>query len=349
MNWASFKRRNFCLTLAVLLPVVSRADQTLRVLAWPGYADPDIVKQFEQRAQVRVEVTTIDSDADMWQKIRTNNAQDFDLFAVNTAELQRYIKQDLVLPIPLHDIPNLSRQLTRFRNQDAIPGLRRNGNTYAIPYTYAEMGLIYDRKQMPQPPDSLAALWDPRWKGKVVAYNGGAHSFSLAAQMLRLKSPFQIDDKSWGPAVEQLVALRRNAAGFYTQPEEAMALFKARKAALLFANFGHQQLQLMQKAGMDVGYVIPKEGALAWLDCWAVTRGARNPALAAAWINYMLEPEPGQALVSRQGLANTTTASAGERAEDRLVWLEPVESEEQRDLLWTRIMAGDRVSKVLAP
>jgi putative spermidine/putrescine transport system substrate-binding protein len=211
------------------------------------------------------------------------------------------------------------------------------------------MGLIYDRKQMPQPPDSLTALWDTRWKGKVVGYNGGAHSFSLAAQMLRLKSPFQIDDKSWGPAVEQLVALRRNAAGFYTQPEEAMALFKARKAALLFANFGHQQLQLMQKAGMDVGYVIPKEGALAWLDCWAVTRGARNPALAAAWINYMLESEPGQALVSRQGLANTTTASAGERAEDRLVWLEPVESEERRDLLWTRIMAGDRISKVLAP
>jgi len=332
MNWASFKRRDFCLTLAVLLPALSRADETLRVLAWPGYADPDIVKQFEQRAQVRVEVTTIYSDADLWQKIRTNN-----------------IKQDLVLPIPLQDIPNLSRQLTRFRNQDAIPGLRHNGNTYAIPYTYSDMGLIYDRQQMPQPPDSLAVLWDPRWKGKVVAYNGGAHNFSLAAQMLRLKSPFQIEDKSWGPAAEQLVALRRNAAGFYTQPEEAMALFKARKAALLFANFGRQQLQLMQKAGMDVGYVIPKEGALAWLDCWAMTRGARNPALAAAWINYMLEAEPGQALAGRQGLANTTTASTGERAEDRLVWLEPVESEEQRDLLWTRIMAGDRISRVLAP
>jgi putative spermidine/putrescine transport system substrate-binding protein len=348
MNRVFFTRRNFCLTLAVLPPITARADQTLRVLAWPGYADPDIVKQFEQRAQVRVEVTTIDSDVDLWQKVRSNNAQDFDLFAVNTAELQRYIKQDLVQPIPLQDIPNLSRQLIRFRNQDAIPGLRHNGNTYAIPYTYSEMGLIYDRKQMPQPPDSLDALWDPRWKGKVVGYNGGAHSFSLAAQMLRLRSPFQIDDKSWTPAVERLVALRRNAAGFYTQPEEAVALFKARKAALLFANFGRQQLQLMQKAGLDVGYAIPKEGALAWLDCWAMTRGARNPALAAAWINYMLEPEPGQALVSRQGLGNTTTTLPDVHAEDRILWLEPVESEEQRELLWARIMAGDRISKVLS-
>jgi putative spermidine/putrescine transport system substrate-binding protein len=348
MNRASLNRRTFCLTLAALVPAIANAEQTLRVLSWSGYADPDIVKLFEQRAQVKVEVTTIDSDVDLWQKIRNNNAQDFDVFAVNTAELQRYIKQELVLPIPLQDIPNLSRQLTRFRNLDAIPGLRHKGNTYAIPYTYAEMGLIYDRKQMPQAPDSLAALWDPRWKGKVVGYNGGAHSFSLAAQMLRLRSPFQIDEKSWAPAVESLVALRRNAAGFYTQPEEALALFKTRGAALLFANFGRQQLQLMQKAGLDVGYAIPKEGALAWLDCWAMTRGVRNPALAAAWINFMLEAEAGQALVSRQGLANTTTASTDERIEDRLVWLEPVESEEQRETLWARIMAGDRVSKVLS-
>lgn len=349
MNRVPLKRRNFCLTLAALMPAAAYAEQTLRVLAWPGYADPDIVKQFEQLAQVRVEVTTIDSDADLWQKIRSTNGQGFDLFAVNTAELQRYIKQDLVLPIPVQEIPNLSRQLTRFRNLDAIPGLRHNGHTYAIPYTYAEMGLIYDRKQMPQPPDSIAALWDPRWRGKVVCYNGGAHSFSLAAQALRLRSPFRIDEKNWAPVVERLVALRRNAGGFYTQPEESLALFKARNAALMFANFGHQQLQLLQKAGLDVGYAIPKEGALAWLDCWAMTRGVRNPSLAAAWINYMLEPEPGLALVNRQGLSNTTTASADERPEDRLVWLEPVESEEQRDLLWTRIMAGDRISKVLSP
>ncbi|MBC7682954.1 MAG: spermidine/putrescine ABC transporter substrate-binding protein, partial [Ferruginibacter sp.] len=54
-------------------------------------------------------------------------------------------------------------------------------------------------------------------------------------------------------------------------------------------------------------------------------------------------------LVLRQGLANTTTASPDYRAEDRLVWLEPVESEERRNQLWSRIVSGDRASKVLAP
>ena len=291
----------------------------------------------------------IDSDVDLWQKISQHQAQDFDVFAVNTAELQRYIRQNWVQPIPTASVANLSRQLPRFQNRVAIPGLVHGGMTYAIPYTYAEMGLVYDRQQIKQPPTSIAALWDTRYQGKVIAYNGGTHNFALAALALGLPSPFHLAESQWPQAVERLIALRRNAGGFYTQPEESLALFKSRHAALLFANYGRQQEVMFRAAGLDVGYVIPKEGALAWLDCWAITRGARNLALAAAWINYLLEPEPGQVLVQRQGLANTTSASPEYRAEDRLVWLEPVESEERRNRLWSRIVSGDRASKVLGP
>jgi hypothetical protein len=105
--------------------------------------------------------------------------------------------------------------------------------------------------------------------------------------------------------VDQLIALRRNAQRFYAQPEESVDLFKSGRAALMFANYGSQQLKLLRNAGLDVGYAIVKEGALAWLDCWAITRSARHPRLAHAWIEYFLEREPGQALLDRQGLAHT--------------------------------------------
>ena len=97
------------------------------------------------------------------------------------------------------------------------------------------------------------------------------------------------------------------------------------------------------------GYAIVNEGALSWLDCWAITRSAQPVALAEAWINYLLEPEPGNALLSRQGLANTTSESPYLRPQDKLKWLEPVESEDRRNLLWSRILAGDGAKKVLAP
>jgi putative spermidine/putrescine transport system substrate-binding protein len=325
------------------------AQPVLRILAWPGYADPDVVQGFEKRTGAKVEITYIDSDEALWAKLAPNQAADFDLFAVNTAELQRYLQKKLVAEIDPSAIPNLGRQLPRFAQANKIPGIVQGGKRYAVPYTYAEMGLIYDRAQISSPPTSINVLWDPRYQGKVMLYNGGAHNFSLAALSLGYKAPFAIQATQWKPLVERLIGLRRNALTFYTRLEDSIAQFQSRKAALMFANYGSQQFQQLQAAGANVGYIVPQEGALAWLDCWVITRGARDPALAHTWINYMLEDQPGQVLVSRQGLSNTTSASPFLGPEDRLLWLQPPAQVERRNLLWERIYSGYNANKVLTP
>jgi putative spermidine/putrescine transport system substrate-binding protein len=289
----------------------------------------------------------------MWQRLNAHGGQDFDVFAVNTAELQRYIQAGLVQPLAPEKIPNTERQQPRFRLREAIPGLvhKQDGGarTYAIPFTYSEMGLIYDRRQVSVPPTSIAALWDPRYQGKVIVYGGGTHNFSLAAQKLGAASPFHIDQAMWPRTVEALVDLRRNVLGFYNQPEESISLFRRHGAALMYANYGTQQLHLLKRQGIDAGYAIPREGALAWLDCWAITRSARDPALAHAWIDELLGEQASQLLVEHQGLASTTTASAASQSDVRLIWLEPVEDANRRELLWARVRSGDRASRVLAP
>lgn len=341
------------LALACAQTAGAAAAPVLRVLAWPGYAEPEVVHDFEARTGAHVELTVIDTDESMWQRLNANGGGDFDVFAVNTAELQRYIRAELVQPVDPALVPNTRAQLPRFRQRSSIPGLvhRQGGvaQTYAIPFTYSEMGLIYDKRQVGIPPTSIAALWDKRYQGKVLAYGGGTHSFSLAAQMLGAASPFKIEAPMWPRTVDALIDLRRNVLGFYNQPEESISLFRRHGAALMYANYGTQQLHLLKAQGVDAGYVIPREGALAWLDCWAVTRRAREPALAHAWIDLLLGEQASRLLVSRQGLANTTTESDSSRPEVRLLWLEPVEDAGRREALWARIRSGDRASRVLAP
>lgn len=337
------------LVLALAPGAPLAAAEVLRVLSWPGYADPDVVRTFEQRTGARVEITLVDTDELLWERVRARDGADFDVFAVNTAELQRYIDRGLVVPIDLEAVPRQREQLPRFRDPAALPGVMRDGKVFAVPYAYAEMGLIYDRRQFDAPPQSITALWDPRHRGKVLIYNGGSHSFSLAAQALGKPSPFRLQADDWAQAVDRLIALRRNLLTVYAQPDESAHLFVSRGAALLFANYGMQQLQLLRAAGADVGYVIPREGALAWLDCWAITRGARNRALAHAWIDYLLEDGPAAVLSARHGLNNTRSQPRHQADADRLLWLEPVEDVERRILLWERIVSGDSAARVLAP
>ncbi|SAK61045.1 ABC spermidine/putrescine transporter, periplasmic ligand binding protein [Caballeronia temeraria] len=318
-------------------------DNVLRVLAWPGYADSDVVKQFESRFNARVQVTFVDSDEALWDKMHAGATPPFDVLAANTAEIHRYTLENLLTPLDPGELPNTQRQLPRFRALSSINGLTENGRIYAIPFTYSSMGLIYDRKQIPDAPRSMKELWNPRYQGKVLDFNSAQHNFSFAALARGYPHPFQLTDAQMRKIARKLVELRRNLLTYYTVPEEATAYFIQHKAALMFGNYGTQQLALLRKAGADVGYVIPEEGALAWLDCWAMTRAATNRPLALAWINYMLEPDVSELLTQRQGLANTLIPPpeySGDSA--HLVWIQPVENIGERESLWSRIVSGDR-------
>jgi putative spermidine/putrescine transport system substrate-binding protein len=332
------------LGLLVACALPARAGETLRVLTWPGYADPDLVQRFERENEVRVDVSYIHSDESLRKNLSGNGSANYDVFAANTAELQSYIQLGVAVPLQLANIPNRERQLPRFRDLARVPGIARAGKVYAVAYTYSEMGLIYDRKQFRSAPPSLAALWDPQYQGRVLAFDTSGHNFSIASMALG-GHPFRIPDAQFRSVVQKLVALRRNVLTFYSQPEESVELFRKHKVALMFANYGSQQVKLLRDAGADVGYVVPQEGALAWLDCWAVTRGARNKALAERWINFMLEPQVSAELTRRQGLANTLQASAT-RENDKLLWLEPVEDEQRRAGYWARILSGDLPEKL---
>lgn len=329
--------------LLVCCSASALAEDTLRVMAWPGYADPDLVQAFEQRYKVKVEVTLISSDDTMWERLSVGNGANFDVFAVNTAELQRYIDKGISVPLTPANIPNTAKQLPRFRDLSAIPGITRNGKVYAIPYTYSEMGLIYDRTVFKTPPDSFAVMWDKRYKGRVLAYQASEHNFSLAAMVLGLKDPFHIADNEFRRVSRHLVELRRNVLAFYGSPEEATELFMDNHVALLFANYGTQQVSMLKKAGANIGYVIPKEGALAWLDCWSMTHGVRNRKLAEAWINYTLEAAVSHALIERQGLSNTLEAPSSLHDADKILWLQRVEDVAKRASLWDKIISGNRL------
>lgn len=338
-------RGGVCLMLAMALSLPVQAKALLRVLAWTGYADSDLVKRFEQRLGVSVEVTIVSSDDQLRDKLAARQGRGYDVFAANAAELQRYIDQGRVRPLAPGRIPNISRQLPQFRVPGAVSGIHRAGQRYAVPYAYSEMGLVYDRRQFPDgPPVSLDVLWDPRFRGRVLAFDDSTQSISMAAQHLGI-APFRVSAGDWERLTQGLIALRRNVLAFYTLPEEATDLFLRHRVAVMFAAYGGQQLKQLRDAGADVGYALPREGALAWLDCWAIVRDSGQVRLAEQWIDYMLEPQVSGELTRRHGLANTLEPGTPAAAAGPLVWLEPVEDAARRSALWHRIRSGDRPGK----
>jgi putative spermidine/putrescine transport system substrate-binding protein len=326
--------------LAAGLWVSTASAETLRVLAWEGYADPDWVKDFTKETGIDVDVVFVGSDDEIWAKIKGSEGKDFDVMAVNTAQLQRYIDADLVKPWDLAKIPSQKDVLPRFQDLSKITGMTRDGKVYGIPFCFDSIGLIYDTDKVKPAPTSMSVLWDPQYAGKVLAYDNGEHNFSFTALTLGIDTPFKLSTDQFATVKAKLLELKPNVLSFYTTADEALQIYQNNDVALIWANYGQQQLKAMQKAGAHVAYIAPKEGSLSWLDNWAMTSGVKDPDAAAKWVNFLLDKKIGAELSERTGFGNTAAASSNANDGDKLVWLESVEDPLKRSDLWNEIKAS---------
>jgi putative spermidine/putrescine transport system substrate-binding protein len=329
-----------CAFLMAPPPASGNAEaKELRILAPTGYADADWVKQFETETGADVSVMLADTDDDVWARIKGSEGTDFDLFAVGTARLQRYVDAGLTTPFDLEAVPNRKDVLPRFRYLSNT-GVKHGGRVHAIPFAYDSIGLIYDTDTVIPPPDSVNALWDARHAGKVLAFDDGERSFSATALAIGIADPFHLTAEQIEQVAERLIELKHNALGFYTTPTEALRIFRNKDVALVWANYGQPQLKLMKEAGAHVAYVNPREGALAWLDAWAMTSGVQDKALAQAWVDFVLRKAISGAMSARTGFGNTVVPAPNAADSDRIVWLEPVEDPARRADLWNRIKSA---------
>ncbi len=155
-----------------------------------------------------------------------------------------------------------------------------------------------------------------------------------------VQNPFKLSNAESRQVFNKLIELRNNEPRFYLSPEEGTKIFTEDKMALMFGNFGMQQVKKLQDAGANIGYIVPSEGALAWLDSWIISSATKQRGLAEQWINFAISESVSAEFSKRQGLANTL-AEAELAAKDKIYWLEPVESFEERAKMWNRIRMGN--------
>ena len=112
----------------------------------------------------------------------------------------------------------------------------------------------------------------------MLAYDNGEHNVSFTALTLGDTDPFHLDAEQMAAVKAKLIDLKHNVLSFYTTSDEAQQIYQNNDVALIWANYGQQQLKALQDVGAHVAYINPSEGALAWLDNWVISKGAHDTA-----------------------------------------------------------------------
>jgi putrescine transport system substrate-binding protein len=282
----------------VSAPVV-KEEKVLNVYNWSDYIAPDTLAKFEKETGIKVTYDVFDSNEVLETKLVTGNTG-YDVVVPSLTFLARQIKAGVFMPLDKSKLPNLA-------NFD--PEIQANiakldpGNTYSANYLWGTTGIGYNVKKIKEifgdnaPTDSWSLVFDPSNLAKLKAC--GVYFLDTPSEIIPPvlnylgEVPNSFDEKVIAKAEALLKQLRPSISQFHSS-EYINAL--ANGDACVAVGWSGDIFQAATRAkeannGVEIAYVIPKEGAPMWFDMMAIPKDAKHPDNAHQFINFIMRPD----------------------------------------------------------
>jgi putative spermidine/putrescine transport system substrate-binding protein len=276
---------------------------TLRMAVWKGYDDPEAAAPFLERHGVRVDPVYVDDDETIRELLAAERGR-----VVLAVPDNRYVpvlaRAGLIAPIDEARVPNAARAFPAFRRL-ARPA---PDGAWSVPYVWGGHPMAYNASHLAAPPASWLDVLDPAYRGKVVMLDAARNQITLWAGILGHADPVRLTPAELDRVIDFLVDVRRRTEAFmvpWAEIPDALASGRAWIATAGWEAVSHYA----REQGADVRVALPREGAPAWMDCWAVAADAANGETAHAWIDWMVGAKA-QAIVARNLPCGTVNRDA---------------------------------------
>ncbi len=354
------------------------AERVVNFYNWSDYVDPTVLHDFTRETGIRVRYDTFDSN-DMLETKLLAGRSGYDVVAPTAYFLERQIKAGVFQKLDKPKLPNLKHLWDEITRRLAVYD---PGNQYAANYMWGTTGIGYDvaKARAILGPDARIESWDVLFKPENIAKfkDCGVYFLDAADDVFPPALRFLgLDPNSSAPAdlekAAELVSRIRPFIRKFHSSEYLNALASGEICLVLGFSGDIKQAQRRAaeaKNGVEIAYVIPKEGAQLWFDNLAIPKDAPNAAEAHELINFLQRPEIAARNTNYIAYAN---GNAGSRAyikqsilDDRGIYpdqaimarLYTIAAHDQRtqrlmNRLWTRIKTGRqepaRCGKALPP
>jgi len=301
--------------LLAILPNITLADITIRLLTWKGYAPDNQVAKFQalmvkkHQLKIKMVITYITSPDDYFNNIRRGEV---DIIAPshNIIKDERYklLSKQLLLPINLRKIPNYSKMLPALQNAEYAT---QGENVYHVPLVHGPYGLAYNTDKFATPPSSWNIFWNKSYQGKYAVSSDYPEVNVYVAALAEGFTKSELTDvsKLSSPAMRNRLVTLINNAGVLWEGVDSAEDFQN---VFFGTAWGFAFPALLEK-GQTWKMATPKEGTTGWVDGHSLTNAlsgrARHKAIAEEWINFTLSDDfQLEAIVKGIGSAPVNTA-----------------------------------------
>lgn len=281
------------------------ADE-LAFLGWEGYADQSFVADFEKETGCKVTATYVGSNDDFAPKLAAGGGL-YDIVSVSADSTGVLVAAGLVEPLDVSRIEAFNDIYPLFRN---AKGINSDGQVWGVPLTWGSIPLMYRTDKISETPDSYAALWDEKYKGRVALWDDKSAIFNTA-RLLGYNDVYNLTDEQLEAVKKKLIEGKPQLRKYWTTAGELINLY-ASGEVWISNTWGGFQVAELQKQGIPVKEFLPKEKADGWVDNWQIVKGTPNADCAYKYINFTLSPRGQCGISSVTGYSAANPVAAKE-------------------------------------
>ncbi|MAF15827.1 MAG: spermidine/putrescine ABC transporter substrate-binding protein PotF [Marinomonas sp.] len=294
----------------------SFAEDVINIYNWSDYMAPGALEQFTKETGIKVNYDVYDSNEVLEAKLMAGGSG-YDVVMPSNSFFERQVKAGVYQNIDkskLSNYGNLDQTLAKqIEKHDA-------GNQRNIPYAWGTIGIGYNTKLIEErlgtaDIDSWDVLFDPAVAAKLS--DCGIAVLDSPAEIMSVVNNYRgvdpnSEDKAELEASTKLMSGTRDNIKYFHSSKYITDL--ANGDVCVAIGYNGDILQSQSRAeeagqGVDINFVIPKEGTLVWFDLMAVPADAPHPEAAHKFIDFILKPEIASAISNYVYYAVPNTAA----------------------------------------
>lgn len=242
----------------------------------------DVNGEFEKLTGIKVNYTNYATNEELYAKLKGGGAS-YDVIIPSDYMISKMIKENLVQPLDMDNIPNFRYIMDNFRNQAYDPT-----NDYSVPYTWGTVGIIYDKTMIDIPEEEIDwdLLWNEDYADQILMFDNPRDAFAIGEIMLGYSLNTE-DPEELENVARKLTQQKKIVQGYVM--DEVFDKMGAGDA-LIAPYYAGDALTILEE-NEDLEFVVPDSGTNLFIDAMCIPTSARQKEAGEMYINFMCEPD----------------------------------------------------------
>lgn len=263
----------------------AQATEDLNALVWCDHTDPELIRPFEEKFDVRVNLKEYEGTGAALAIVEQSQPGDWDVFVIDGVDVPRAIDADLLAPLPQDALPT----------GDLFPALvmpenhTKDGKVYAISEKFGYNTVSFDKSKVDaEDLKDMSVLWSDKFKGKIAVYDYYLPVMGLVAAGLG-KSTADLTMDDLPEIKETLFKLKDNAklVGEVVSSQTAIATGEVD----ILVGGGEWVTAGLTEENPNLDWILPEQGGMRWSQSIGVFKDSEKKDLATEFVKYIVSPE----------------------------------------------------------